>query len=110
MGGEPPDFGRSATATSLDEEVASSRSLDLGTGKTAAEALATVAQHLVDERHIWISKCISQVFSTVQGDLSQALEQIMSSGVQLERVNRFLAPHGPRGLFCLLGAGKRGQI
>jgi len=97
-----------ASSKSLLHERARTEACDargLGNGNIK-EALATAAQYLVDERHIWISKCISQVFSMVQGDLSKALEQVMSSGIQLERVNLFLAPHGPRGLFCLLGKGK----
>jgi len=93
-----------ASSKSFLHESARTEACDArGLGK---EALATAAQYLVDERHIWISKCISQVFSMVQGDLSKGLEQVMSPGIQLERVNLFLAPHGPRGLFCLLGKGK----
>ena len=70
-------------------------------------SLATAAQHLIDERHMWISKCITQTLNVTEGDFSTQIERIVSSGIPLERINRFLAPHGPRGLFCLIGAGER---
>jgi uncharacterized membrane-anchored protein YjiN (DUF445 family) len=79
---------------------------------TAAQHLiderhTTAAQHLIDERHMWISKCITQTLNVTEGDFSTQIERIVSSGIPLERINRFLAPHGPRGLFCLIGAGER---
>ncbi len=73
-------------------------------------SLGTVAQHLIDERHMWISKCITQGFNVLEGDFSSQIERLVSSGTPLERINRFLAPYGPRGLFCLLGAGMRVRL
>lgn len=72
--------------------------------KPADAALVNVAQHLIDERHIWLSKCITQGFNILDQELAKQVEKLMSQGAPLERVNRFLAPYGPRGLFVLLGA------
>ena len=72
--------------------------------------VATVSQHLIDERHIWISKCITQSFGMLEGDFSQQVESLMSSGTPLERINRFLAPNSPRGLFFLLGTAHPEEV
>ena len=77
--------------------------LSLG-AKAGDTAMVTVAQHLIDERHIWLSKCITQGFNILDQEFAMQVEKLMSQGTPLERVNRFLAPYGPRGLFVMLGA------
>ena len=101
---DPPHASLDATAVSLP---ADGDAVEDGPTPTGLMNLATAAQHLIDERHMWISKCITQTLNVTEGDFSTQIERIVSSGIPLERINRFLAPHGPRGLFCLIGAGER---
>ena len=101
---DPPHASLDATAVSLP---ADGDAVEDGPTPTGLMNLATAAQHLIDERHMWISKGITQTLNVTEGDFSTQIERIVSSGIPLERINRFLAPHGPRGLFCLIGAGER---
>lgn len=108
---DPPHASLDATVVSLP---AAGDAVEDGPTPTGFQSLqdqetslATAAQHLIDERHMWISKCITQTLNVIEGDFSTQIERLVSSGTPLERINRFLAPHGPRGLFCLLGAGER---
>jgi len=86
--------------------VSRSHSQNFSLANTSGAAHITEKVTLVDERHIWLTKCIAQGFNMIEGENSQQAQQyvegLLSSGTTLDRVNHFLRPYGPRGLFCLL--------
>jgi hypothetical protein len=98
---------KSMSLSSIRSSAIKDNSMTGGEPVKTTEAMTSTAAVMIDERHVWLFKCITLGFGIQDDDFVQRVEKYMSSGKALEFVNIFLAPNSPRALFALLSHGTR---
>ena len=105
VAGSPGAAPDDVTRGTSPETEASSGSVSRRPGGAAAETGVGNTTMLIDERHMWLIKIVTQLFGVHDGDFNARVEQYLTHGRSLELINHFLSPHSPRGLFVLLSLG-----